>query len=73
MGLLWYSGDLPNIFIKKSLADLTLDGKVDIADLAKVASKYGVQMDYANLVTPPPDGKVDIFDIVFVAKRQGDP
>jgi hypothetical protein len=72
---LFISGPLGNDFVPKSLADLTLDGIVDIADLAKVASKYGKPSDYAKLVDPvlPADVNVDIFDIVFVAKRFGDP
>jgi len=70
-GGLFYSGDLGNIYIKKSLADLSLDGMVDIADLGKVAKKYGLAHVYADLVAP--GGNVDIFDIVYVAKRFGDP
>jgi len=70
-GDLIYSGDLGNLFRPKSIADLTLDGIVDIADLAAVAMEYGNAHPYAALVAPP--GNVDIFDIVFVAKRFGDP
>jgi len=75
-GELAYSGNLGNFFIKKSLADLNLDGIVDILDLGKVAKKYGLASNYDELVDTPPtgaDSSVDIFDIVFVAKRFGDP
>lgn len=68
---LFISEALGNVFKPKSRADLTLDGAVDIADLAKVASKYGTASPYALLVSSGPN--VDIFDIVYVAKHFGDP
>lgn len=68
---LWYSGDIIQMFVPKSLADLNIDGVVDIADLAAIAKVYGTVHPWSGLVAP--SGTVDIYDIVYVAKRQGDP
>jgi len=69
---LFYSGDVIQAFIPKSRADITIDGVVDIEDLAALAEEYGNVHPWAalagtDLVT------VDIFDLVYVAKRYGDP
>jgi hypothetical protein len=66
------SGPVIQAFIPKSRADITIDGVVDIEDLAALAEEYGNVHPWAglagvDLVT------VDIFDLVYVAKRYGDP
>jgi len=66
------SGPVIQAFIPKSRADITIDGVVDIEDLAALAEEYGNVHPWASLagvdlVT------VDIFDLVYVAKRYGDP
>jgi hypothetical protein len=71
-GDLLYSGDVIQMFVPKSRADLNIDGVVDIEDLALLAEQYGLPHPWAalagvDLVT------VDIFDLVYVAKRYGDP
>ena len=70
-GALKYSGDVIQMFVPKSRADITIDGAVDIEDLALLAEDYGLASPYANLAAP--GGLVDIFDLVYVAKRYGDP
>jgi len=70
-GDLLYSGDVVQMFVPKSRADITIDGAVDIEDLALLAEDYGLASPYANLAAP--GGLVDIFDLVYVAKRYGDP
>jgi hypothetical protein len=68
---LLYSGDLGNDFKYKSLADITLDGAVDIGDLSALAKVYGTSHHWGGLVGADPS-VVDIYDFVFVAKHFGD-
>jgi hypothetical protein len=51
---IWYSGDLGNIYVPKSKADLNLDGVVDILDLAAIAKVYGKDSTYNYTKTTPP-------------------
>jgi hypothetical protein len=71
-GLL-YSGDVIQMFVPKSRADITIDGVVDIEDLAALAAVYGQASPWSDLASPVSPAVVDIFDLVYVAKRYGDP
>jgi hypothetical protein len=68
---LLYSGDVTQMFVPKSRADLDINGVVDVEDLAAVAGVYGTLHPWGSLATPFPI--VDIFDLVYVAKRYLDP
>jgi hypothetical protein len=72
-GDLLYSGDVIQMFVPKSRADLNIDGVVDIEDLAALAAEYGNSHAWSDLVAPVFPADVDIFDLVYVAKRYGDP
>jgi len=72
-GDLLYSGDVIQMFVPKSRADITIDGVVDIEDLAALAAKYGNAHAWSDLASPVAPAPVDIFDLVYVAKRYGDP
>jgi hypothetical protein len=70
---LLYSGDIIQMFVPKSEADITIDGVVDIEDLAALAGEYGKVHAWSGLAAPVAPAPVDIFDLVYVAKRYGDP
>jgi hypothetical protein len=72
-----YSCDMLNMWNPKR-ADLTLDGKVDTADLAALSPFYETVPVHWGGLAVAGDGKgdpslVDIFDFVYVAKHFGDP
>jgi len=72
---LWYSGPIIQMFVPKSEADITIDGVVDVEDIAALAAEYGNLHPWTALASPddPLVDPVDIFDLVYVAKRYGDP
>ena len=52
---------------------ITINGVVDIEDLAALAAEYGNVHAWSDLAAPAAPTVVDIFDLVYVAKRYGDP
>jgi hypothetical protein len=70
---LLYSGDIIQMFVPKSSADLNIDGVVDIEDLSALARVYGTSHPWSNLASPLYPEKVDLYDLVYIAKRYLDP
>ena len=56
-------------FMQYEKEDINKDGKIDIKDLACVASNYNKSVETVNIIDLNGDGIIDIYDLVIVSRK----